>query len=88
MWGHNRNFPLWHLGSDVSSLPWVFCKAHNLVDCADLAVLTRMKHTHGLATVDFDVSVRLICHYDVKTPDCAVASSTVTSPSYVAQCKY
>ena len=36
------------------------------MDCADLALLTRMKHTHGLATIDFDVSVRLICHYDVK----------------------
>ena len=50
----------------ISSFLGVFGKAHNLMDCADLAVLMRMKHTHGLPTVDFDVSVRPICHYDVK----------------------
>ena len=50
----------------ISSFLGVFGKAHNLMDCAGLAVITRMKHIHGLATVDFDVSLRLICHYNVQ----------------------
>ena len=41
----------------ISPFPWVCGKAHNLMNCADLAALTRLKHAHGLATVDFDVSV-------------------------------
>ena len=54
------------VGCVISSFLGDFGKAHNLMDCADLAVLTRTKHTHGLAMVDFDVSVRLICDDDVK----------------------
>ena len=38
----------------------------NLMNCVDLAVLTRMKHAHGLATVDFEVLVWFIGHYNMK----------------------
>ena len=72
----------------IPSFLGVFGKAYNLMDCTDLAVLTRMKHTLGLATVDFDESSDLFVITMLKTPDHSIAPSMVTSLSYVSQCKY
>ena len=36
---------------------WVSVKCYNFMNCANLTVLTRMKHPHGLVTMDFNVSV-------------------------------
>ena len=41
----------------IPPLPGVSVKCHNFVKCANLTVLTRMKHPNGLVIVDFNVSV-------------------------------
>ena len=63
----------------IPPLPEVLIKCHNLMNCANLAVLTRMQHPYGLVTVDFNVSVGGISHNTVlKTPKLTKLSSTVT----------
>ena len=54
------------VGCVIPPFPGALVKAHNLVNCADLTVCTTMKHAHGLVTVDFDVPVSSIGHYDIK----------------------
>ena len=54
LWGHSIGFPLWGLGQICHPSPsGGLLKHHNFMNCANLTVLPRMKHPHGLVTVDF-----------------------------------